>query len=114
MSLIKLLLIKIIPDKYIVKDINDCTNSIPLSNARVVLSISSVINPKISPLDISLKLFKDDSNKLSKNLILQNLPTKKMLIYTRNLWKDDIFKFWVANQINNRSKLIYGQIRMIN
>ena len=32
-----------------------------------------------------------------------------MLIYTRNLWKDDIFKFWVANQINNRSKLIYGQ-----
>ena len=46
---------------------------------------------------------------LKANLILQNLPTKKMLIYTRNLWKDDIFKFWVANQINNRSKLIYGQ-----
>lgn len=46
---------------------------------------------------------------LKANLNLQNLPSKKIMIYTRNLWKDDIFKFWVANQINNRSKLVYGQ-----
>ena len=47
-----------------------------------------------------------DLLKLTKKL---NLPSGKNIIFTRNLWRDDLFKFWTANQISLGSKLIYGQ-----
>ena len=47
--------------------------------------------------------------RLEKMLNEQNLPKNKIIIYSRNLWKDDLFKFWIANQVNNGSKLISGQ-----
>ncbi len=47
--------------------------------------------------------------RLKKILDEQNLPKNKIIIYSRNVWKNDLFNFWVANQVNNGSKLISGQ-----
>ncbi len=47
--------------------------------------------------------------RLKKMLKEQNLPKNKIIIYSRNIWKNDLFNFWVANQVNNGSKLISGQ-----
>ena len=45
-----------------------------------------------------------------KNLSRKSfLPSKKKVIVTFNSWRDNIFKFWLADQINSGSKLIYGQ-----
>ena len=48
-------------------------------------------------------------NRLKKMSKAQNLPKNKIIIYSRNIWNNDLFKFWIANQINNGSKLISGQ-----
>jgi putative transferase (TIGR04331 family) len=37
------------------------------------------------------------------------LPKKSKVIVTFNSWRDNIFKFWLSNQVNNGAKLIYGQ-----
>ena len=37
------------------------------------------------------------------------LPGRKKIVVTFNCWKDNIFKFWLAKQSNQGSKIIYGQ-----
>ena len=38
-----------------------------------------------------------------------NLPKEKKDIFTCNSWSDTVFKFWIAESVNNGSKLFYGQ-----
>ena len=54
-------------------------------------------------------IYLEGFSKLKQTLKSHNVPRNKILIFTRNLWRDDIFKFWIANQVNNRSKLVCGQ-----
>jgi putative transferase (TIGR04331 family) len=44
-----------------------------------------------------------------KILEKSTLPKKIKNIYTSNIFNDSLFKFWVASQVNNGSKLIHGQ-----
>ena len=39
----------------------------------------------------------------------EHLAKKIKNIYTSNIFNDSLFKFWVASQVNNGSKLIHGQ-----
>tara|TARA_A100001015_G_scaffold150775_1_gene167182 strand:+ start:1491 stop:3269 length:1779 start_codon:yes stop_codon:yes gene_type:complete len=79
-----------------------------------------------------LDLFENSSNikeKITRLLLIECLPTiylegfsnldkitkssffpsRKKVIVTFNCWKDNIFKFWLAKQSNQGSKIIYGQ-----
>jgi putative transferase (TIGR04331 family) len=47
-----------------------------------------------------------DLKKITNNSFL---PNKKKVIITFNCWKDNIFKYWLAYQSNQGSKIIYGQ-----
>ena len=49
------------------------------------------------------------SKKFSK--FWRRAPCQKKIknIYTSNIFNDSLFKFWVASQVNNGSKLIHGQ-----
>ena len=38
-----------------------------------------------------------------------HLPTNIKKIFTCNCWSDIVFKFWIAENINNGAKLYYGQ-----
>ena len=48
----------------------------------------------------------NDLNKISNYSFF---PGRKKIVVTFNCWKDNIFKFWLAKQSNQGSKIIYGQ-----
>tara|TARA_B100001057_G_C22857781_1_gene953353 strand:+ start:1271 stop:3049 length:1779 start_codon:yes stop_codon:yes gene_type:complete len=53
-------------------------------------------------------LYIEGFNDLKNKAINADLPNNKT-IFTCNCWRDTIFKYWIADQINNGNKLIYGQ-----
>lgn len=53
-------------------------------------------------------LYIEGFNDLKNKAINANLPKNKT-IFTCNCWRDTIFKYWIADQVNNGNKLIYGQ-----
>ncbi len=52
-----------------------------------------------------LEGFKDMMHKVKRS----HLPTNIKKIFTCNCWSDIVFKFWIAENINNGAKLYYGQ-----
>lgn len=54
---------------------------------------------------IYLEGFKEMFNKIDVSFF----PKKRKFIYTCSLYSDTLFKFWAAKQVNNGTKIIYGQ-----
>ena len=52
-----------------------------------------------------LEGFKDMMHKVNNS----HLPNNIQKIFTCNCWNDSVFKFWIAENINNGAKLYYGQ-----
>ena len=52
-----------------------------------------------------LEGFKDMMHKVNNS----HLPNNIQKIFTCNCWNDIVFKFWIAENINNGAKLYYGQ-----